>query len=58
MNADRAILIWSGIGKYNSIHPAKWLLQVDHQAGPLQDIWIGDQLTANCQPEFASWATA
>lgn len=29
----------------------------DHQAGPRQDIWIGDQLTANCQPEFASWAT-
>lgn len=28
MGADIAILIWSGIGKYNLIHPAKWLLQV------------------------------
>lgn len=28
MSADIAILIWSGIGKYNLIHPAKWLLLV------------------------------
>lgn len=28
MSADIAILIWSGIGKHNLIHPAKWLLQV------------------------------
>lgn len=29
----------------------------DHQHGPLQHIWIGDQLTANCQTESASWAS-
>lgn len=28
MSSDIAILIWSGIGKHNLIHPAKWLLQV------------------------------
>lgn len=28
MSADIAILIWSGVGKHNWIHPAKWLLQV------------------------------
>lgn len=30
----------------------------DHQHSPLPHIWIGDQLTANCQTEFASWAAA
>lgn len=59
MNTDLAILIWSGIGKCNLIHPAKWIAaEADHQLGPLQHIWIGDQLTANCQTESASWASA
>lgn len=59
MSSDIAILIWSGIGKHNLIHPAKWLLQVQiiSVAHPSTfELVISWQLIARA--ECASWASA